>query len=339
MRTLPLRAALIRGALVTAANWPVVLIDFTIESFYKLALTIPILGGALAVAAIVGTDLDAVLDEGVRATADMVIGSLTTAPVALVSFLAALAVVALGGELLMFSLKIGTLSVLVDGEREAGEIHTQPLRQELLSRVSAYSLQSVYGGVRRFGRRALLLALWFGLTDLVVAVLYLSTMGYGLALAVRWTWLPAWPLLVIVATTIAVVSIVATNLAYDLLRVIVVTDDCSLRTALGRLMRFVTEDSRQVVGIFSVIGGVMLVATAASILAAAGLAAVAWFPLFGLIVVLLQGAAWILRGLAFQYLSLATLAAYQTQYRRFSEERWPRVDAPTVSRASARDLA
>jgi hypothetical protein len=324
MRTLPLRAALKRGALVTAANWPVILIDFTIESFYKLALTIPILGGALVVAAIVGTDLGTVVDEGMRATADTVISSLTTAPIALLAFLVALAVVALGGELLMFSLKIGTLSVLVTGEREAGEIHTQPVRQELLRRASAYSLESVYRGIRQFGRRALMLALWFGIADLIVGVVYLSVMGYGLSLAMRWTWLPAWPLLVIVATTVAFVSIAAINLAYDLLRVIVVTDDCEVGTALRRLGRFVIEDSRQVVGIFSVIGGVMVLATAASILAAAGLAAVAWVPLIGLVVVPLQAAAWILRGLAFQYMSLSSLAAYQTQYRRFSDARWPK---------------
>jgi hypothetical protein len=237
--------------------------------------------------------------------------------------LTALAVVALGGALLMYFIKIGSLSVLIAAERGAGDVHAHPVRQESLHRVAVYSLQSVYDGVRRFGRRALMLALWFGLADLVIAVAYLSIMGYGLSLAMRWTWLPAWPLLVIVATTIGVVAIVSTNLAFDLLRVIVVTDDCSIATAFGRLARFVIEDSRQVVGIFSVIGGVMVLTTAASILAAAGLAAIAWLPLLSLIVVPLQAAAWILRGLAFQYLSLASLVAYQTQYRRFSETRWP----------------
>jgi len=329
MRTLPLRAALKRGALITIANWPVVIIDFTIESFYKLALSIPILGGALVVAAIIGTDLGAVVDEGVRATADVVIGSLITAPVALLAFLMALAVVALGGALLMFTLKSGTLSVLIRGERDAGELHAQPIRWETIRRGSAYTLDAVVGGVRRFGRRALVLSLWFGCADLVVGVFYLSVMGYGLSLAVKLPWLPAWPLLVIVATTIAVVGIVAINLSYDLLRVIVVTDDCSVRTALTRLRLFVTEDSRQVVGIFSVIGGVMILATVASVLAAAGLAAVAWVPLFGLVVVPLQAGAWIARGLAFQYLSLSTLAAYQTQYRRFSDGRWGTSETPT----------
>jgi hypothetical protein len=92
--------------------------------------------------------------------------------------------------------------------------------------------------------------------------------------------------------------------------------------AVGRLQRFVVEDSRQVIGIFSVIAGVLVLATAASILAAAGLAFVAWVPVIGLVVVPLQAAAWIIRGLGFQYMELAALSAYQTQYRRFSELRW-----------------
>jgi hypothetical protein len=322
LSTLRLQAALKRGGLIAAANWPVVLVDFTLESFYKLTLTVPILGGALMVAAILGTDLQEVVGEGVRATADLVLSSLATAPVALTSFLAALALVGLGGEAIMFAIKIGTLSVLVTGERVAGDIHATPVRAETLRRAAVYSLDAVYGGVRRFGRRALLLALWLGATYALIGVAYLAVLGYGFSIALRLTWIPAWPLLVAVATTTGVVVIAAINLAYDLLRVIIVTDDCSVRLAAGRLRRFVIEDSRQVIGIFAVIGGVLILTTAASIFAAAGLALVAWVPILGLAVVPLQAAAWILRGLLLQYMALSALSAYQTQYRRFSEMRW-----------------
>jgi hypothetical protein len=61
--------------------------------------------------------------------------------------------------------------------------------------------------------------------------------------------MPAWPLLVLVATAAGVVAVAVVNLAYDLLRVIVVTDDCSVGTAAGRLRHFIIEDSRQVIGI------------------------------------------------------------------------------------------
>jgi hypothetical protein len=323
IRTFSLRAALKRGALVSAANWPVILIDFTIESFYKLALTIPVLGGALVVTALAGSDLGAVVDDGVRAAAETVLGALAATPIALFAFLAALALVGFGGALLMFAVKSGTLAVLVAGERAAGDIHAHPVRAERVRRASAYSLSAVYEGVRRFGRRALVLAVWFSLADLAIAVLYLGVMGYGFSLAVARAWVAAWPLLVGLSTTTGIVAVVAINLAYDLLRVIVITDDCSVSAAFRRLAWFVTGDARQVVGIFSVIGGVMVFATIGSILAAAGLAVVAWIPIVGLIVIPLQAAAWIVRGLVFQYMSLSALSAYQTQYRRFSEDQRP----------------
>src|SRR4026207_2364931 len=55
METLPLRAALKHGAVVAMANWPLVLIHFALDSFYRVALAVPILGGALMVAAGGGT--------------------------------------------------------------------------------------------------------------------------------------------------------------------------------------------------------------------------------------------------------------------------------------------
>ena len=322
MNALPLGAALKRGGLVTAANWPVVLIDFVLESFYKVAITVPILGGALMVGALVGTNLEDVLGEGLRATADLVFGSLATAPMALMAFLAALGLVGLVGEAIMFVVKAGTLSVLVSSERNAGAIEGEPLRFERVRQLTTYSLQTVYAGAERYGKRAFGLALWLGVTYALIGAVYLTLLGYGFSVAMRLTWLPAWPLLVLVATTTGVVLVAIINLAYDLLRVIVVTDDCTLGAAARRLRLFVVEDSRQVIGIFSVIGGVLILTTAASIFAAAGIALVAWVPVVGLAVVPLQAAAWILRGLLLEYMALAALSAYQTQYRRFSAGRW-----------------
>lgn len=330
MGNLSLGAALRRGALVTAANWPVVVIDFVLELFYKLALTFPIFGGALMVVALIGGDLGTVVGEGLRATTDLVIGSLGTAPVALWSFLLALAIVGVGGEALMFLLKAGTLSVLVAGERAAAEGHVPPQHAETLRHAQAYSLNAVYEGTRRFGRRAFTLALWLAFAYAVVGGAYLLAMGYGFALVAQWPWMPAWPLLVLMATTTAVVSVAGVNLAFDLMRVIVLTDDCGVRVALRRLWPFVVDDARQVVGIFSVIGGIQIVMTAVSLLAAGGIALVAWVPVVGLVVVPLQIAAWLFRGVLLQYVALTALSAYQTQYRRYSDLRFP-VAAPAAA--------
>jgi len=322
MTPLSLGAALKRGALVTAANWPVVLIDFALESFYKVTLTIPVLGGVLMVTALVGSDVDTVVGEGLRATADLVLGSLSTAPVALVSFLTALAIVGLGGETIMFVVKAGTLSVIVRGERSAGEFPSGGSRGDALRRAYAFSLARVYDGVRQFGRRAAMLALWLGVSYVTIGAGFVLLVGYGWSMTSASNWLPAWPLAVVLATTAGVVTITVINLVYDLLRVIIVTDDCGIRTAASRLLRFVTEDARHVLGIFSVIGGVLLLATVGSLVGAAGIALTAWIPFLGFVVVPIQIVAWLLRGLSFQFVALAALCAYQTQYRRYSEGRW-----------------
>src|SRR5262245_14432451 len=90
MTALPPGSASRRGAWLTLANWRAASVEFAIESLYKLALAVPIIGGAFMVAVLLGADVRDIVGEGVRTTADLVIGSLTAAPVALVAFVAAL---------------------------------------------------------------------------------------------------------------------------------------------------------------------------------------------------------------------------------------------------------
>jgi hypothetical protein len=328
METLPLRAALKHGAVVAMANWPLVLIHFALESFYRVALAIPILGGALMVAAVVGTEPGSVVGEGLQGTADLVIGALATTPAALTSFFVAIGLVGIGGQAIVFACRIGTLTVVVDSDRGADDLHALPVDGASIRRAASFSVARVYDGARHYGRRALTLALWLGGLYAVVGGIYLAAVVYGLSMAVRVNWISAWPLLVLVATAVGVVTIALVNLAYDLLQVIIVTDDCEVSTAASRLRAFVVEDSRQVIGIFAVMGGLVIVATTASLLAAAGLAVVAWVPFVSLILVPLQTAAWVGRGLVFQFMELSALAAYQTQYRRFSSAARPEAAGP-----------
>ncbi|HEY7056641.1 MAG TPA: hypothetical protein VH458_08965, partial [Vicinamibacterales bacterium] len=58
-----------------------------------------------------------------------------------------------------------------------------------------------------------------------------------------------------------------------------------------------------------------IIATVASILATAGLGLIAFVPLVGLAVLPLQFAAWLVRGIVFEYLALAALGAYLSHYR------------------------
>lgn len=319
MTRLPLQAALKRGVLLVVANWPVVLLDFAATSLYKLALSIPVLGGSLVVASLAGADMQSVIGEGVRATADLVVGSLATAPLALTAFLLAIAVVAIGGEAVLFVIKAGTFSVIVAADRVSGDLHRLPLGSEALERAAHYRLESVLDGARRYARRSVTLALWLGAGYVSVGAIYVFAVTTGVDPQARWAWWPAWPLLVFLATGAGVVVIAVVNLAYDLLRVIVVVDDCAVSTAIVRLRQFVFHDARLVVGVFAVICAVQIVAALVSLFATAGLAIVGYVPFVSLIFVPLQAAAWVLRGVLFEALGLAALATYQTQYRIFRD--------------------
>lgn len=316
---LPLRAALKRGALLTLANWPTVVIEFAIESLYKLALGVPIVGGAVMVAVVLGADLRGLLAEGVRSAADAILGSLAAAPDALVAFLAAVGIVAFGGALLMYAIKAGTLAILVEADRRAGEIERPPVRFEILPRASAYALPRLLAASQRFARRAALLVILLSAAYAAIAVLAIGFLTVGFEASSGSRWAPLWPLIVVAATSTGIIAVSGVNLMYDLLRIVVITDDCGVRAALGRVRRFLIEDARQVVGIFAVMTAVQMLATAAALTLTAGLTTVAFVPLAGLIVVPLQLAAWLLRGLVFQGLSLTAICAYQTQYRRSTD--------------------
>jgi hypothetical protein len=316
-----LRAAITRGALIALANWPVIVIDFVIESLYKAAIAVPVFGGAFMVAVLLGADVRSLVDDGVLSAADRILVPLGQAPIALAAFLAAFGVVALGGAVLMYAAKAGTLSVLVAAERTAGDLHRAPFRFAGLRIAHAYSPGAVLAAAKHFWRRSAGLALWLGAAYFCVTVSYLFVVGYGFQWAAASAWVQAWPLLVLLATSASVVGVTAANLLFDLLRVVMVTDDCTLTVAWRRVRTFLLADARQVLGIFGTMALVLAVATIASITATAGLALVAWVPLAGLIVLPLQAAFWIVRGLFFQFTSMTTISAYQTQYRRFSTPR------------------
>ena len=315
---LTIRAALTRGAVITLANWPVVLVEFVVETAYKAALGVPILGGAFMVALLLGVDVRSLVGEELISAADQILVRLATAPAALAAFLAALALVGVGGAVTMYVVKAGTLALLVRGEATAPELYRRPGGVGVMRDASAYTLPALWDAVRHFERRAAVLAFWLGMVYVLIGGGYLLAVGWGARVVADSAWSPAWPLLVLVATSAAVIGITGANLLFDLTRVVIVTDDCGVRVAFGRVRAFLLEDARQVLGIFGAMGTILLLATAGSITATAGLALVAWVPLAGLLFVPLQVAFWILRGLVFEYMGLVTLSAYQTQYRRFA---------------------
>jgi len=77
MATTPgLKAALKRGALLAAANWPLVLVGFVTESSVKLLLAVPIVGGAFLVALLLDTPMSDLLRGDLRDIATSIISAL-----------------------------------------------------------------------------------------------------------------------------------------------------------------------------------------------------------------------------------------------------------------------
>ncbi len=328
MNALPLRAALMRGAWVTATAWPVVLIDFVLDTGLKLALAVPALSGGLVMAALVAPDLGGLMTDGPGAAVEAIVQSLATRPFALASFITAIAVVGLAGAPLVFALKAGTLAVLVRAEHVAPLPRYSETTWREIRHATGFRLSVLAQGVRTFWRRAAVLALGLGTAYLLVAAAYVLVVGASApspsAADGQTGPTTPWPAILFGATSGGIVILWIVHLLHDLLRLVVVTDDCRVATAAGRLCRFLAARTRPVLGILCVMGAARVVAGTTSLLAAAGLGVMAWLPVVGLAFLPLQAAAWLIRGGLLQFMQSATLVAYQAQYRRFSAERWPR---------------
>jgi hypothetical protein len=323
-----LRATLKRGALIAAANWPVIVIQFIAEANFKLLLAVPVVGGVLLVGLALGQDVQEMLGGGAREIATSVAGALLDHPGAFASFLLSALVVVLGGSTLMFLIKAGTVTVLARGAVAAGPLDHAPFRFAALERAAAFSIETFLEGCARLFRRYLRLGLFLlGLYALSGLVFLLVLVG-AYRIADRSGLIVAWTLIAMLASSALIVWIMLANLAYLLLQMIVATDDCSVRQAARRALLFLRRDLRHVILIFALVLTLVVLATIASMLATAGLGVVSFVPLLGLAVLPLQAAAWLVRGLVFQYLGLSALGAYLSLYQR--GERLPAETVPTV---------
>jgi hypothetical protein len=100
-----------------------------------------------------------------------------------------------------------------------------------------------------------------------------------------------------------------------MVQMVVAIENVSVRKGVQLAFEFVWGHLREVAAVFGVVLVMVVLATAASLLATAGLSLIAFVPLVGLAVLPLQLAAWLLRGVVFEYLALTSLGAYLTHYR------------------------
>jgi hypothetical protein len=229
---------------------------------------------------------------------------------ALAAYLAGVAVVIIGASILMFLVKSGSVAVLVDAERRAPLVEEPPLRSDIVRAGGRFSLEAFSAGCTTFGRR-------FVRLGLILTAAYALTVAVYLVLVVvsyRWTnvtgraWLGT--MIAASASLVLVAWITVLNLLYLLAQLITVAANTSVARAMAAVPRFVARERRLVGGIFVVVIALVLLATAASVLATAALGFIGFVPVVGLAMLPLQLMAWLCRGLMFEYLGLAALGAY-----------------------------
>lgn len=314
-RSSALKLSLKRGALVTAANWPLVAVQFVADSVFKTLVAVPIVGGIVLVVLLVGADPAELLRQDARLVVPTLAAVLIAQPTALAAFLGALALILMGASVLMFAVKSGTAAVLVEAEAGAGPIEHPPLRLATVRRAERFSLERYTNGVRRFFPRFLRLGIWLFAAYAVAGGAYLSVV-FG----PHWDDSRLWPYATAAASTGLVVGITMVNLVYLLMQTVIAADDISVARAASRLVAFLRCAPAGVAGVFAATLVLVVLATTASILATAALGLIAFVPLVGLAALPLQLGAWVLRGLVFQGLGLTALVAYLHLYRQAQQQ-------------------
>ena len=306
-----LKPVLKRGALVAAANWQVTLIQATADSLFKLLVATPVIGGLFLVGLVIGATPEDLLDLEWREMAATIITSLLSHPVVLAAFLAALAVVVVGGSLFIFLVKAGAVAVLVRGERDAGAIEHPPLHLDTVTKASKFSAElfidsarSLFPRYARLGFMLMAIYLASGVVYLVGA--YESGVRGDLG-----------GLLTFIMTVGFVCWITIVNLFYLLMQIVIAAEDCSVAKAWGHMGAFLRQQRRGVSLVFAVVLALVVAATGVSLLATAALGLIAFVPFVGLAVLPLQLLAWVFRGVVFQFLGLTSIGAYLRLYREY----------------------
>jgi len=313
---LELKLLLKRGALLAAANWPAVVIQFAAQTTFQGLLAVPILGAAVLVAVLLGGDLANLLQGSLRDIFATIASALRSEPLALTSFVAAFSIVLLGGSIFMFLVKGGTVDVMLAANRGAGPVEREGLALGALRSAAQFSVGRFLGGCARLFRRYLALGLaLMGLYGLSGAA-YLAVVVYGYRVSGGRALVIGWTLVAALAALVLVAWITIVNLFYLLMQIATAAGDLRFLEAARSVARFVRAEFRDLSGVFLVVFAIVVAATLASALAWSGVGLIAFVPLVGLAVFPLQIVAWLVRGLVFEYIGLAALGAYVTLYHR-----------------------
>ncbi len=313
-----LKHLLKRGALLAAANWQAVTIQFVAESTFQVLLAVPIIGAAILVAVLLGADLADLLQGSLREIFTTIASTLMSEPVALVAFITAFAIVLFGGSVLMFLVKGGTVEVMLAAEAAAGPVEREPLTFDGLRGAMAFTLQRFTGGCARLFGPYLRLGLVLMLVYAASGAAYLTFVVYGYRAAGGRALMIGWTLVAAFAAIGLVVWITVVNLLYLLVQMVIAVESAGLLDAARQVGRFIRAEFRELAALFGVVLVLVVGATLASALAWSGVGLIAFVPLVGLAVFPLQLAALVLRGLVFEYIGLTALGAYLALYSHYA---------------------
>ena len=316
-----LKHLLKRGALLSAANWQTVAIQFVAETTFQALLAVPIVGAAILVAVLLGGDLGDLLQGSLREIFTTIASALLSEPLALVAFITSFAVVLLGGSVLMFAVKGGTVDVLVAANADAGPIERHPVTIEMLRHASRFTLQRFTDGCARLFRPYLTLGLVLIAVYAISAAGYLTFVAYGYRAVEGRALIIGWTVVAAISAALLAAWMTVVNMLYLLLQIAMAVEGVGLGDGCRATAQFIRSEFRELAGVFAVVVALAIAATLASALAWSGVGLIAFVPLVGLAVVPLQLAALLVRGLAFEYLGLTALGAYLTLYQGFASRR------------------
>jgi hypothetical protein len=311
-----LKPTLKRGALIAAANWQVTLIQSVADSLFKLLLAVPIIGGVFLVGLVLGAEPTGLMTLEWRELITTIVTALLSHPVVLTMFLLSLGVVVIGGSVLVFLVKGGTVATLVDSDQHAGPIEHPPLHFAVVARAGRFTTEGFVNSCSRLFPRFARLGFGLMTVYLISGTTYLSIVVASRVTGEGWG-------LTALFTALFVCWITLINLAYLLLQIVIAADDCGVVAALRRVATFVRAETSNIASVFGVVLALVVCATGASILATAALGLIGFIPLLGLAVLPLQLSAWLLRGIVFQYLGLTAIGAYLQLYRGYARETAP----------------
>lgn len=314
-----LKLLLKRGALLAAANWPVIAIQFVAATTFQVLLAVPVIGAAILVAVLLGADLAELLQLSLRDMFSSITTALMSEPVALVAFVAAFAVVLFGGSILMFLVKGGTVDVLIAAHRTAGPIEGEPITLDALRTASRFTLERFMAGCSRLFKPYLAVGLTLIAVYAISGAAYLAFVIYGYRAATDRFLLVGWTFVTALSAALLGAWITLVNVVYLLLQIAIAVDGGGVARAPVAVLRFIRSEFRELVAVFGVVLALVVVATLASALAWSGVGLIAFVPLVGLAVFPLQLAALLVRGLVFEYLGLTALGAYITLYVQYRD--------------------